>query len=347
MTTAPLRVAHLLDDMQLGGVTRLVAFLIEGLGACRHERFAVVASGRFGVDASLRAFNPAVLVVHFTLNWGKLPYVIALRRAFPRARIILIEHSYTDGFERFCVAAPHRFRAMLRIGYRLVDRVIAVSRGQAEWFAAHRLVAAHKVTVIPVPVALDAFLALPLPAVRPGPMRLGAFGRFHRQKGFDVLIAAMALVDPADAVLVLAGFGPDEDALAAVAARVPHVELRGLVTDPAAFLGEVDALAMPSRWEPGAVSCWEARAAGRPLIVSRIDGLPEQVPPEVGLQVEPSDVPGLARAITTLAHAPRDAMARAARRSAEGGDSATLALWYAVLGDRANHPGADISRKCA
>ena len=34
---------------------------------------------------------------------------------------------------------------------------------------------------------------------------------------------------------------------------------------------------MPSRWEPFGLSCLEAQAAGRPVLVSDVDGLPEQV----------------------------------------------------------------------
>jgi glycosyltransferase involved in cell wall biosynthesis len=144
------------------------------------------------------------------------------------------------------------------------------------------------------------------------------------------LIAAMARVPGSVATLDLAGYGADEAALRAAAAGLDHVTIHGRV-DPVAFISEMDAIAIPSRWEAGAVTCWEARAAGRPTIVADIDGLPEQVPSEIGLVVRPDDVSGLAAAIVSLAGAHRPRMARRARESTEGAFGTVVAGWHAVL----------------
>jgi glycosyltransferase involved in cell wall biosynthesis len=314
-----------LDDAALGGVTRLVGSLMTSLAEhSRHERMVTKTSWR--LPPRLVA---DVAVVHFTMAWSKLPFLRAL--SIRARRVILVEHSYTKSFEATCVPHHRRFRRMLRLAYGMAEQVIAVSEGQAHWIVDAGLAPRAKVTCIPCIPDLSLFAALQPPPGTAVPLRLGAFGRYHPQKGFDTLIAAMGLVAPETARLELAGYGPDEGKLRQQAAGLPHVVIGGPV-NPVEFLSRIDAIAMPSRWEAGAVSCWEGRAAGRPMIVSSVDGLPEQVPREIGIVVPPDDPPALARAIERLALADRSTMSQHARWSTEGESAAVLNSWRTMLG---------------
>jgi hypothetical protein len=60
-----------------------------------------------------------VVVVHFTLAWRKLPFMARLRLALGGRPLVLVEHSYTQGYEQHCVARQGRFRAMLKLGMSL------------------------------------------------------------------------------------------------------------------------------------------------------------------------------------------------------------------------------------
>ncbi len=319
------RVVHLVDDPALGGVNRLLDSIASELsGTDRHDRLVELA--RMRVSPPIAA---DVIVVHFTLSWSKLPFLASLRLRAPRARLVLVEHSYTAAFEAACVPSQRRFRAMLRLGYRLVDLVISVSEGQARWMRKAGLVRPARLRVIPCVNDLSAFASLPYP--KPDtPMKLGAFGRFDRQKGYETLLDAMELVPPEVATLDLAGYGPEGAALRARAEGLKHVTMHERV-DPVAFCSQMNAIAIPSRWEAGAVTCWEARAAGRPLIVSNVDGLPEQISPDIGIVVEPEDVSGWAKAICDLALLDRAAMAAAARQSSRGAFQAVIAAWREAL----------------
>jgi glycosyltransferase involved in cell wall biosynthesis len=322
-------IVHLLDDPALGGVTRLLDSLMQSLGSdFRQEKLLVKTGFRLPpvIDAD-------VIVIHFTLAWRKLLFLLGLRLLSPRSRLILVEHSYTACFESAYVLKPGRFRTMLRLGYRCVDRIVSVSQGQARWITGAGLAAASKLSVIPCILDLGPFeqLAPPEPVIGQT-MILGAYGRFHVQKGFDTLIAAMRMVPRDTARLELAGFGPEDNVLRAQAADIPGVAIRGRV-DPLIFLCEIDAVAMPSRWEAGAVSCWEARAAGRPVIVSDVDGLPEQAPAEIGIVVPPENPRALADAIIRLAEADRTALSVAARRSTAHAFERTVASWQELLDD--------------
>jgi D-inositol-3-phosphate glycosyltransferase len=327
-----MRVLFLTDDPQLGGVSRSVDDLAARLGGGSTAQVLPVATAwhlppRLAGD---------VAVIDFTLSWAKLPFLAALRAQRRRPRIVVVEHSYTASFEACCVAARRRFRAMLRAGYALADRVVAVSAGQADWMRAAGLVAPARLRAIPQAIDTDALARLKLPCRDPGaPLRLAAFGRYAPQKGFDTLIAAMRAVPPHVATLDLAGYGPLEGELRRLAEGLSHVRIAGRQDGPAALLGRCDAVVVPSRWEAFGLAGLEARAAGRPVIAAAVDGLVEQLAPAWGTLVPPDDPAALAAAIHALAGRDVAAMGAAARATAEGAQARKIAAWRRLLGELA------------
>jgi D-inositol-3-phosphate glycosyltransferase len=327
-------IVHLIDDVALGGVTRMLDALIPALAnESTHIRRNVTPQSRWpdsidGVD---------VAVVHSTLAWSKLPWLVGLRARMGQRPIIIIEHSYTDGLERELVTARTRFRRLLRLAYRFADRVVSVSEGQAAWMRTAQLLPDEKIVVIPPisPCAGLAGLAVPMrrtPSLA-HPVRLAACGRFSRQKGFDDLLNAMGPLVGVPVHLTLAGYGPDEAALRARAAELPNVTITGPFSDPAAFLPAFDALVMPSLWEAYGLLAMEARLAGRPLIVSDVDGLPEQVTASSGFIVTTHDPVALTAAIRKLCTSDLSAMGEEARRSASQHIERSLAAWSSLISD--------------
>ncbi|MFD8210822.1 glycosyltransferase family 4 protein [Streptomyces sp. NPDC059695] len=104
-------------------------------------------------------------------------------------------------------------------------------------------------------------------------------GRLCRQKGQDVLLAAWpaVLAEVPTARLVLVGDGPDERALRSAAG--PSVRFTGAVDDTVPWYRAADVVVLPSRWEGMALAPLEAMAAGRPVVVSDVDGARESLPP--------------------------------------------------------------------
>ncbi|MEQ1648629.1 MAG: glycosyltransferase family 4 protein [Hyphomicrobiaceae bacterium] len=324
-------VQHLIDDAGLGGVTRYLDTIEARLGLSGSQTRHVVATN-FALPPALDA---DVVVVHFTAGLRKLPFLAALRARRGRRPIVLIEHTYTEQFEALNVPSSRRFRGMLRFAYRLADRVVAVSYGQAAWMRSARLVSAQRLAVIPSFTDCEHLATLPLTARTDGaPLRLGAYGRYCRQKGFDTLIEAMRYVPAEIATLTLRGFGDEQAQLKALAADLPHVEVGGPITDLKSFLSSVDAIVMPSRWEAFGQVALEARMAGLPVIAHAVDGLSEQIEPQAGLQILSDEPSVLARAIRDLAQVTDFlSMRHAARDSALHHGERSLAAWRQLLSE--------------
>ena len=321
-------IAHLIDDTAVGGVNRMLCDQSQALA----DAFTIetrVVNPRRPLPPSVGA---DVAVVHFTPSWSKLPFLTLLRGQRGDARIVLIEHTFTSCFEKRCVPSVARFRKMLRLAYRLADVVVAVSHGQARWMLEAGLLPAEKLVVIQPSVDLQPLAGLAPPRRKPGtPVRIAAYGRYAPQKGFDVLVAAMARLQPGTATLTLAGYGPDEAELRQMAQAQPNISIAGPVSDLASFLDSHDAVVVPSRWEAFGLVALEARAAARPVIVGAVDGLVEQIQPAHGAIVSPDDPASLARAIEALAGRDVAAMGIAARRSTAGHFDAHAGAWRNLL----------------
>lgn len=140
-------------------------------------------------------------------------------------------------------------------------------------------------------------------------------GRLVEKKGFTYLAEAFSHVR--NAVLVIAGEGPQKAAL-----TKPWVRFAGPVPwrDVPDLMAMADVVVVPSVRDRSGnqdglpTVALEAMAAGKPVIASRLGGLPLVVEDgRTGLLVAPGDIPALAEAIQRLLDAPQvaEAMGRA------------------------------------
>ena len=100
-----------------------------------------------------------------------------------------------------------------------------------------------------------------------------ALGRLHPNKGFDLLLDALATID--EVHLWIAGEGPLRDDLARQAERLGlggRVRFLGWRDDVPALMRTADFLVCPSRHEPLGNVVIEAWAAGLPVVAIASDG---------------------------------------------------------------------------
>lgn len=146
-------------------------------------------------------------------------------------------------------------------------------------------------------------------------------GRLRTEKGFDVLLRAVAELKRAGAPIycVIFGAGIIHKELLALAQELEIaslIRLPGFRADVADLWAAADMAVVPSVWEdPLPYTALEAVSAGCPVVGSRVGGIPEIVTPECGLLVPAGDAGSLAAAIRLLANSPelRSRMAEAGR----------------------------------
>lgn len=240
------------------------------------------------------------------------PDVIHLHTLGPQAIFCLL--AQTSGRPPLLVTRHSLFEAGQRIEpdtlpYRILDRadwVVGPSQAVVDECVLHVPGIASRTSVIPNGARLPEFQPDD-PQVAPA-IILG-LGRLVPLKGFDIALEAFARIHSAHptARLALAGDGPARSDLEAQARRLgieEFVEFRGWVPPNEVYrhLRDCTILIAPSRvGEAFCVSALQAAQSARPVIGSRLGGLPEVVADEVtGLLVEPDSVDSLAQALLRM-----------------------------------------------
>jgi glycosyltransferase involved in cell wall biosynthesis len=129
-----------------------------------------------------------------------------------------------------------------------------------------------------------------------------AAGRLHRQKGFDVLLHALARLPRVRAVVV--GDGEERRTLEALAAELriaERVEFPGWDDRLRERFARTDLLAVASRFEAFPLIILEAMSAGLPVVATDVGSVREAVVDgETGLLVAPESVQALTAALAQL-----------------------------------------------
>ena len=161
--------------------------------------------------------------------------------------------------------------------------------------------------------------------LREGGVLIGAVGRLSPEKGFDLLIRAVAQLNNAgcDLQLVIAGDGPERDSLQTLIDKLQlgdRILLLGHRSDMIDVYQAMDVFALSSIREGLPNVLLEAMALETPVVATRVAGVPRLVQDKVsGLLIEPNSVPELVAGLDRMIQDAelRKSLARAARRTIE------------------------------
>ncbi len=234
--------------------------------------------------------RPRLVHGHFLRSVGPAAVALAGRLGVP---CVLTAHG-TDVRWLRSGGIQERYRAEMLAACQAADSVIAVSGPMADDLRAAG-VPADRILVIPMGVDATRFVPGDRQAARrqlgiaQGARLIVFIGAAIPRKGFDVLAEALGQVDD---VTCLAGGGGE-------LASERIVQLGALdAAAVATLLAASDLLCLPSRAEGTPVGIMEALAAGRPVVATRVGGIPDQIVPGVnGLLVDPEDPAALAAAL--------------------------------------------------
>ena len=207
-------------------------------------------------------------------------------------------------------------QAAVRACARAADRVLATDEALVPVVTEHLGVPRWKAPVIPNAVDLDRFAVRPPEEARGLRKAIGAgdadsllvaVGRLEANKGFHVLIEALARLAHAPALppwrLVLVGDGPRRAALSRQVREAglrERVHLLGRVPDDTvhAWYAAATLFVHPTLYEGSSLVTLEAMAHRRAVVATAAGGIPDKVVPGVtGWLVPPGDAAALAGAL--------------------------------------------------
>lgn len=337
------RVLHVIQNLNYGGMERLLADIIRRVDHRRFEPHVLVLQylGRFGEGLSeFATLHLAEPMPRWTMVWPA-PLIRQITRIAPD-----VVHTHSGVWHKVSLAArragvpllihtehgrqtpdPWDARFFDRLGARRTDVVVAVSAALAQQLATTVVPDRDRIRVVHNGVDTELFrprrdsgtlrselgLSLSVPII-------GSVGRLEPIKGYDVMIEAFARlravreVEPAP-VLVVAGDGSERPRLTALAETLGvrrAVYLLGWRDDIHDLHSAFTIFTMSSRSEGTSVSLLEAMSAGLCPVVTDVGGNAAVVGERLRHRLVPAEDPN------ELAAAWERALADSEEREADG-----------------------------
>jgi glycosyltransferase involved in cell wall biosynthesis len=261
----------------------------------------------------IRRVRPHILHTH-TAKAGTVGRIAALLARDARPPVIV--HTFHGHVLRgyFDPLRTEVFRETERRLAKHTSRLIAVSPEVRDDLVALDVAPAEKFSVIRLGLDLDARIEdgrtraemRRLFGVPDDRVVIGWIGRMTAIKRVEDVIGAFAELRRrgSEATLCLVGDGPDREPAERRAHELGVARdclFLGYQRDVAAFYALIDLLLLTSANEGTPVVAIEALAAGRPVVSTRVGGVPDVVSDGVdGLLCDPGDVPGIATALEAL-----------------------------------------------
>lgn len=241
---------------------------------------------------AIAAARPDVVQINLPVPFAE-PYTVLAALTVPRTRVVVVEHL------PMTIPSP-RVRLLKRLASRRLAAHVAVGRRAARQIEQLSGLPDSSIRSIPNGVPTPEFKDLP--RLPDSDFVIGAIGRFHRQKAFDVLIRAVAQLPGAR--LVLVGDGEERIVLERLAADLEvadRVTITGWIEEASAYLRSFDVVAIPSRFEGLPLVLLEAMLTGRAIVATGVGSIPDVLEDgETGLVVPVDDADALAHALCRL-----------------------------------------------
>lgn len=355
------RVVHVIPALALGGAEAIVAALAIG----RHRRgwptevVALLPTGSpdpHDFVEGLRAEGVPTLAVRSSRR-GYWTEGLALRRRSRPGPVIVHSHKFRSnvaslfgrGAESTLVATVHgyarsggrslAYQWMDRLLLRRFDAVIGVSRSLCGQLVASGVPADRTHLIYnapPPPMTLTRSAARRRLGLHDRGSVIGWIGRLSEEKGPDLLVEAMQLLDDESASVAVIGDGPMRARVESEIVRrglSGRVALLGALPRAAELLPAFDALVVSSRQEGFPTVILEAMAAGVPVVAFAVGGIPELLDSTSALLVPSGETASLAAAIRECLADPVGARARAMRGRIVSAERIDLDRWLDDIED--------------
>ena len=305
------RVLFLIPTLTGGGAERVIVTLLKHLDRSRFELALAVVDTR---DAVFRPDVPADVefidlgqrrVRHalprlVRLIWQRRPDVVfstlghlnlalaILRPLLPSSPRFIARESNVPSQQLRCEPHPRLLGWLYRRFYRNHDVVVCQSRTMLVDLESNFALPRDRGIVIHNPVDVGRLQRLAAADIDEFPatggttsrLRLVSAGRLAEQKGFDLLIEAIALLRDIDLELTILGEGPlraDLEALTRRLGQQRRVRMVGFQSNPYAWFARADAFVLSSRYEGLPNVVLEALACGTQVIATPAAGVATEI----------------------------------------------------------------------
>lgn len=332
------KVLHLVEDLRIGGLERVIADIAQGLDKQKFDVgvWCVARGGEVaaeleekGLDVKIlgtfSCYNPCRIVriawllkksrADIVHTHGYFASVIGRSAAKIAGVPILIHHMHSTYWE---YGKKHIF--FERFLSLLTQKVVCCSKAVEDFVTEHLKVNPSKTIVVYNGVDEEKFISTENSALKTtlgiqstDPV-VGTVSSLYHHKGHRYLLQAVPLVlsvFPSTKFLIV-GDGPLRKKLEGQAKDLniaAHLVFTGRRKDIPGLLSVMDIFVLPSCFREGlGISIIEAMASEKPVVATEIGGIPEVVADEeTGYLVQPRNPDALAKAIVNLLQSPQRA----------------------------------------
>ena len=331
-----IKILFIITSSGIGGAEKILCYTATGLDYNKYDISVCSLKKKGEIAADLEKRGIEVCCLHMggresSLGW--LSSIIALIRLFPylikirptiihsflfRANILARIAGYLTGIPiiissvRVMGGEKKYFHYVEMITSFMVDHYVAVSESVQRHIIDKSRISNEKISVIYNGVNIKSQdNAYEQNAKTPFKIEnedriLMTVGRLHKQKGHCYLIQAVSKVrkEFPKVKLLITGDGEEENNLKKLVKSLDltnEVIFAGLRSDIEGILPMAELFILPSLWEGLPNALLEAMAAGKPVVATKVGGIPEiVVHGETGILIPPRDPNALAIAIVDL-----------------------------------------------
>ena len=331
-----IKILYIITSSSIGGAERILYYTATGLNYNKYDIAVCSLKNKGEIARALEKQGIEVCCLHMGGResfLGCLSSIIALIRLFPylvrirptivhsflfRANILARIAGYLTGIPiiissvRVMGGEKKYFHYVEMITSFMVDHYVTVSESVKRYIIDKSKISAEKISVIYNGVNIksqdNSYEQNPkMPfKIEDKDRILMTVGRLHKQKGHCYLIQAVSKVrkEFPNVKLLVTGEGEEENNLKKLVKSLDltnEVIFAGLSSDIERILPMAELFILPSLWEGLPNALLEAMAAGKPVVATKVGGIPEiVVHGETGVLIPPKDTDALAIAIIDL-----------------------------------------------